>query len=102
ELSATRIRAHHAQRELDALEQDFDRRIEHLLNDRDRLTDAFEALSSRALERNSEVFLSRAEERFRRTQESNAAELARREQVVKALVDPLAKSLAGVQEQMTA
>lgn len=102
ELSATRTRAQHAQRELDALEQEFDHRIEHLLNDRDRLTDAFEALSSRALERNSEVFLSHAEERLKRTQEANAAELAKREQAVKALVDPLTKSLAGVHEQMTA
>lgn len=75
-------------------------RLEELKGDHERLTNAFDSLSAKALERNSQTFLAHAEQRFERTREVNAAELAKREQAVKALVEPLTKSLAGVQEQM--
>src|SRR5690625_4980196 len=77
-------------------------RLEELKGDHSRLNDAFEALAARALEHNSRAFLDQAEERLARAQETHAAELARREQAVKALVEPLAKSLTEVREQVSA
>lgn len=77
-------------------------RLEELKGDHQRLADAFDSLSAKALERNSRAFLAHAEQRLQRAQEASASELEKREHAVKALVDPLAKSLAAVQEQMTA
>lgn len=76
-------------------------RLEELKNDHDRLTDSFKALSAEALEKNSEAFLRQAEQRLGRAQEASAAELAKREQAVKSLVDPLTKSLDDVKKQMS-
>ncbi len=76
-------------------------RLEELKGDHERLTHAFDSLSAKALERNSQTFLAHAEQRLARASELNSAELAKRELAVKALVEPLTKSLAGVQEQMT-
>lgn len=102
ELSTSRTRADHSERELHTLRAEFENRIEQLHTDRDRLTDAFAALSAQALERNSQAFLTHAQERLNRAQETGAAELAKRERAVQSLVDPLAKSLAEVREHLSA
>lgn len=113
ELASARSEADALQRRLEEVTGDFTerlanqheihrQRLEEIRGDHARLSDAFEALSAKALERNSQSFLAQAEQRFTRVQEVGAAELARREQAVKALVEPLAKSLAGVQEHMNA
>lgn len=90
----------HAQ-QIEQVRADFALRIEQMATDHDRLTDAFDALSAKALAQNSEAFLTVAEQRLARANDSAAAELARREAAVKALVDPLAQTLAQVKREMT-
>lgn len=70
--------------------------------DAQRRADEFAKLSSAALERNSALFLEQAEERLRRSQGEGAAELAKREQAVQQLVEPLSKSLESVRSEVTA
>ena len=76
--------------------------IAELQQDAQRRADEFAKLSSAALERNSALFLDQAEERLRRSQSEGAGELAKREQAVKQLVEPLAKSLESVRSEVTA
>lgn len=77
-------------------------RLEELKTDHQRLADSFEAISAKALAKNSETFLAHAEQRLARAQEVGAAELEKREHAVKSLVDPLSKSLNEVKEHMSA
>lgn len=76
--------------------------IAEIQQDAARRADEFAQLSRAALERNSAVFLEQAEERLRRSQTEGAAELAKREEAVRQLVAPLAKSLETVQGEVTA
>ncbi|TDE94296.1 DNA recombination protein RmuC [Occultella glacieicola] len=69
--------------------------------DQKRLSDDFEALSRKALAANTQAFLEQAEERFKRAQQAGDAELAKREQAVKALVEPLSRTLGEVRAEMT-
>lgn len=74
--------------------------IEEMRADHKRLADEFEALSARALEANSAAFLAQAEERLKRSQTEGAAELQRREDAVKQLIDPIAETLTSVQGEV--
>ena len=65
-----------------------------------RLRDRFHALSSDALDRNSDRFLTLAGERLGSLERSNAEALAQREAAVDALVRPLRESLARVDEKL--
>ncbi len=65
-----------------------------------RLRDRFQALSSEALDRNSERFLALAGERLGSLERSNASALAQREAAVEAMVRPLRDSLARVDEKL--
>jgi DNA recombination protein RmuC len=76
-------------------------RLAELKADTQRLKDEFAALSARALAENSETFLRQAEERLKRAGEAGQAELAKREEAVKALVEPLARTLGEVKAEMT-
>jgi DNA recombination protein RmuC len=71
-------------------------RLEEMRGDQKRLADEFEGLSRQALEANSKQFLNQADERFKRSQTANAAELAKREEAVQQLVGPLGKTLDNV------
>lgn len=95
------VSAESAQRLADQREL-FTQRLEEIKGDHTRLSDTFDALAAKALERNTSVFLDQAEQRLARTQAASTAELAKREAAVKALVEPLTKSLEGVHKQMTA
>ena len=77
-------------------------RLAELKADTKRMTDEFAALSSRALAANSEAFLQHAEERLKRAGDANQAELAKREQAVRSLVEPLSRTLGEVKSEMTA
>lgn len=70
--------------------------------DATRRADEFARLSSAALERNSQLFLAQAEERLLRSQTEGAAELAKREEAVRMLVEPLATSLESVRGEVSA
>lgn len=76
-------------------------RLDELRADQKRLADEFEVLSRRALEANTTAFLTQAEERLKRSQAEGAAELQRRQDAVRQLVEPLQKTLEGVQTEMT-
>src|SRR5699024_7285011 len=76
-------------------------RVEEMRADTKRLADEFESLSRKALEANSRTFLDQANERFKRAEESGASELAKREQAIKQLVEPLQRTLGEVKEEMT-
>ncbi|QGH68723.1 DNA recombination protein RmuC [Pseudactinotalea sp. HY158] len=76
-------------------------RLDELRDDQHRLSSEFAALSAKALASNSESFLAQAEERFKRAGQASEAELAKREQAVQALVEPLSKALGEVKSEMT-
>lgn len=75
--------------------------VEEMRADTKRLSDEFEALSRKALEANSRTFLDQANERLKRAEESGASELAKREEAIKSLVEPLQRTLGEVKEEMT-
>lgn len=92
-------KAHDAERL--RLASEAEKRVAELRSDTKRLADEFDALSKKALAQNNEAFLAQAEERLKRSQAAQAAELAKREEAVKSLVAPLEKTLTQVKEEMT-
>ncbi|MFD5213240.1 DNA recombination protein RmuC [Microbacterium sp. NPDC058345] len=76
-------------------------RLEELRADQKRLSDEFDALSRKALEANSRVFLQQAEERLKRSQTEGAAELQKRQDAVQQLIEPIQKTLDTVKSEMT-
>ncbi|MGC0273674.1 DNA recombination protein RmuC [Pseudactinotalea sp. Z1739] len=76
-------------------------RVEEMRADTKRLADEFEALSRKALAANSESFLQQAAERLKRAEESSVSELAKREEAIKSLVEPLQRTLGEVKAEMT-
>lgn len=62
--------------------------------------DAFKALSADALRDNNESFLALASERLGKERELTAAELAKREQAIDALVKPVTETLGKVDAQL--
>ncbi|NEB06471.1 DNA recombination protein RmuC, partial [Streptomyces sp. SID13726] len=77
-----------------------ERRVEEVQGDHRRLEAQFEALSRKVLAAGTEQFLVQAEERLRRSQEQGAAELERREEAVRHLVEPLAGALEKVRAEV--
>ena len=76
-------------------------RLAELKADQQRLKDEFSALSAKALAANNEAFLQQAEQRLKRAEEVSQAELAKREEAVRSLVEPLTKTLDHVRTEMT-
>lgn len=68
--------------------------------DRDRAAEQFRALAADALAASSEQFLALAHQRLAASQQQQVAELAQREQAVRALVEPLARSLDAVRTEL--
>ena len=66
-----------------------------------RLTDAFQALASKALSDSSEQFLKLAGENFQVLHQRAAGDLAQRQTAIAGLVDPLKTSLDKFQEQIS-
>ena len=83
------------------LGQEHDRYVAQVRGDQDRLLAQFKALSADALAANQEAFLQVANERLARTEQSHQEELARREEAVRQLVEPMAQALQRVQQQTT-
>jgi len=78
-----------------------ERYIAQVRTDQAALKEQFQALAADALKSQSEQFLTSANERFTRAQQANEAELVKREQAVKNLVEPMAKALDEVKKQTT-
>lgn len=91
-----------AEAELSAERRGTGERILAMQHDQDRLSDQFRALAAEALASNNEQFLGLAEQRLRSTQVAGQADMASRTQAVQALVDPLARTLTDVRQQMLA
>lgn len=79
-----------------------ERRVSELTSDSERMATQFEALSRRVLAQGTEQFLMQATERLKRSEDAGAAELAKRENAVRQLVEPLGKALDAVTEQVSA
>ncbi|UFU07460.1 DNA recombination protein RmuC [Ruania halotolerans] len=77
-------------------------RLDEMRADAKRMSDEFEALSAKVLAQTQEAFFTQAEERFARAQEVSAAELAKREEAVRTLVEPLTRTLTEVKSGMDA
>jgi len=67
---------------------------------REQMRDAFKALSQDALNSNRSSFLDLAREMFAKEQVEARGELAKREQAVKSLVEPINQSLESVRKQV--
>jgi len=78
------------------------RRVAEIRGDHRALEAQFEALSSKVLAAGTEQFLVQAEERLRRSQEQGSAELEKREEAVRHLVEPLAGALEKVRAEVAA
>ncbi|MFV0633853.1 DNA recombination protein RmuC [Demequina sp.] len=81
------------------LRSEHQRYVEQVRGDQDRLLAQFKALSADALAANQETFLRVAGERLARAQQSGQEDLARREEAVRLMVEPVAKALEQVQRQ---
>ena len=84
-----------------SLRQEHERYVEQIRADQDVLKEQFKALAADVLRTNNEQFLEVASERLKRSQQANEAELAKRQEAVKQLVDPMAKALEDVKRQTT-
>ncbi|WP_139177861.1 DNA recombination protein RmuC [Ruania alba] len=88
--------------EIDAERTRAAERLDELRTDAKRMSDEFESLSAKVLAQTQEAFFKQAEERFTRAQEASTAELAKREQAVRTLVEPLTRTLTEVKSGMDA
>src|SRR5690625_255845 len=89
------------ERELAAEQRRAAERVAELKSDTQRLSDEFEALSAKLLERTSTSFLEQAEQRWALARQQSEAELAKREEAVRHLVEPLTRTLGEVKQEMT-
>lgn len=94
------VRAVEARALLEAERRVAAERVAGAQDDRHRLNDQFRALAADALRANSEQFMAVAEERLARSQVAGAAELSRREEAVKQLVEPLTRTLDQVKAEV--
>lgn len=83
------------------LRAEHERYVAQVRSDQEALKEQFKALAADVLKTNNEQFLEVASERLKRAQQSNEAELAKREEAVKKLVEPMAKALDEVKVQTT-
>lgn len=102
ELHDASVRAATLTERLDAERAAAGARLAQLQEDQRLLSERFEALAGKALEANNERFLAVAEQRLRRSQDAGVAELAKREEAVKKLVEPLTTTLGQVKAEVSA
>src|SRR5690625_4965707 len=76
-------------------------RLHEVKEDHKKLSDDFEALAAKVLHNTSKSLLEQADERFKRAHERSDAELAKREEAVKQLVEPLKQSMTEVKTEVT-
>jgi DNA recombination protein RmuC len=76
-----------------------EQRIADLRASQAALRDQFTSLAAEVLDKSTKTLMETAEERFKRAQQAQDAELAKREASVKQLVEPMAKALDEVKRQ---
>ncbi|MCB2411617.1 DNA recombination protein RmuC [Demequina sp. TTPB684] len=84
-----------------ALTEAHDKYVLQIRGDQETLRREFQALSAETLKASQEQLLAVAQERLSRERQAADAELAKREQSVKTMVEPIAKALLEVQRQTT-
>jgi len=84
-----------------ALNDAHEKYVLQIRGDQETLRREFQALSAETLKASQEQLLAVAQERLTRERQVADAELAKREQSVKTMVEPIAKALADVQRQTT-
>ena len=89
-----------AQARLEAERSSHAERLAAARGDEQRQAEQFRALAADALASSGEQFLALAHQRLAAAQQSQVAELAQREQAVRGLVEPLARTLEAVRTQL--
>lgn len=100
-ITAAQVRAAALRAQLEAERSAGTERIRSLQADQTRLTDQFRALAADALATNNEQFLALADQRLAASQQTQFSELAKREEAVRQLVEPLNRTLDQVKTEMT-
>jgi len=102
-VGAAQVRAAQAQAQaqLEAERSSGGERVRSLQADQTRLAEQFRALAADALASNNEQFLALAHQRLAASQQMQVGELAKREEAVKQLVEPLTRTLDQVKAEMT-
>ncbi len=100
-LRSAAVRAARAEAELDATRSAHDEKLRSLTEDRERLSAQFRALAAEALAANNAQFLGLAEQRLRTAHVAGQASLSEREEAVRAMVEPLTRTLDRVQQELT-
>lgn len=89
-----------AERRLAEVRAEADRQLAEVKGDQDRLAQRFKSLANEVLTANQNQFLDLANERLRRSTQKNDETLAQREQAIRALLDPMTKTLDKVNERV--
>jgi DNA recombination protein RmuC len=100
-LRAAQVDAAQSRARLDAERAAHAERLTALAADNERQSEQFRALAADALANNNEQFLALAHQRLSASQQTQVGELAQREQAVKALVEPLTRTLEAVRTELT-
>lgn len=100
-LRAAQVDAAQSRARLDAERAAHGERLIALAADNERQSEQFRALAADALANNNEQFLALAHQRLSASQQTQVGELAQREQAVKALVEPLTRTLEAVRTELT-
>ncbi|WP_258724001.1 DNA recombination protein RmuC [Cellulomonas sp. NS3] len=100
-LRAAEVDAVRARARLEAEAAAHAERLESLAADHARQAEQFRALAADALANNNEHFLALADQRLAASHQTQAGELAQREQAVRALVEPLSRTLDAVRSELT-
>jgi len=79
-----------------------ERRVLELQEDERQRSADFEALAGKVLASTSRSLLDQADERFKRAHQASEAELAKREEAVRQMVEPLRTTLGDVRREVTA
>lgn len=102
QVRSAQVAAAHASARLEAERAAAGERLAAAQEDGERLAEQFRALAADALTQSSEQFLALASQRFAADRQTQVGELAQREQAVRALVEPLTRTLDEVRGQLTA
>jgi len=100
-LRSAQVDAAQSRARLDAERAAHAERLTALAADNERQSEQFRALAADALANNNEQFLALAHQRLSASQQTQVGELAQREQAVKALVEPLTRTLEAVRTELT-
>ena len=101
QLRAAQVDAAQARARLDAERTAHTERLAAVAADNERQSERFRALAADALANNNEQFLALAHQRLAASHQTQVGELAQREQAVRALVEPLTRTLDAVRTELT-